>query len=138
MNDLRQRRPRLLDPGFLTFVRMKKCTFCGARPSQAAHIRMGCPSRGKESLTGMQRKPDDKWAVPLCQWCHLDGPESQHKIGEERFWKIAETNPFVVAEELYAEYGGDGGCLRKPRQIKPRPPKEKRAKIRSRNDLRKR
>jgi hypothetical protein len=51
--------------------------------------------------------------------------------------KIAETNPFVVAEELYAEYGGDGGKARKPRvTIKPRLPKEKRVKIRSRNDLR--
>lgn len=134
--ELRQRRPRLLDPGFLAFVRTKRCAFCGARPVEAAHIRMADLSRNKPS-TGMQEKPDDRWAVPLCAWCHREGPESQHNIGEERFWKIAETNPFVVAEELYAEYGGDGGKARKPRvTIKPRLPKEKRVKIRSRNDLR--
>jgi hypothetical protein len=131
VSDLRQREPRLIDEGFLAFVRTKSCAFCGAKPVQAAHIRMADLTRGKP-FTGRMR-PDDRWCTPLCQWCHLDGPEAQHKIGEERFWKIAEINPFVLAESLYAEYGGDGGKPRRKRSIiRPRLPKERRRTIPSR------
>jgi hypothetical protein len=126
MNQLRQRQPRLLDPGFLAFLRTKPCCCCGARPPvQAAHIRIGLFAKGM--------KPHDKHAVPLCQWCHLDGPEAQHKMNETEFWRMWELDPFEIAAKLYAEYGGDGGHARKPRTtIKPRLPKEKRAKIQSR------
>lgn len=125
MNQVRQRQPRLLDPGFLRFLRLQRCCCCGARPAQAAHIRIGLFAKGM--------KPHDKHCVPLCQWCHLDGPEAQHKMNETEFWRMWELDPFDIAARLYLEYGGDGGHARKPRtSIRPRLPKEARTKIKSR------
>lgn len=129
MSELRQREPRRLDPGFLAFLRKRGCAFCGARPAEAAHIRMGNITFGKPD-TGMQERPDDRWAIPLCAWCHREGPYAQHKIGEERFWRMVGANPFILAGALYQEYGGDGGHPQKKRTaIKPRLPKEKRRKV---------
>lgn len=125
MNQLRQRQPRLLDPGFLAFLRRKPCTCCGrAPPSHAAHIRIGLFAKGM--------KPHDKHAVPMCSWCHLDGPEAQHKMNETEFWEMWQIDPFDVAAKLYAEYGGAGGQVRGPRAVKTRPPKAQRQKIKSR------
>lgn len=131
MNQLRQRQPRLLDPGFLAFLREKKCCTCGraplpAKPTgiHAAHIRIGLFAKGM--------KPHDKHAVPMCSWCHLDGPEAQHSMNETEFWAMWELDPFEIAAKFYAEYGGTGGAARKPRTtIKPRLPKDARTKIAS-------
>lgn len=123
---LRQREPRLLDPGYLAFLRKKPCACgCGrAAPSEAAHIRIG--------LFAGQMKPHDKHAVPLNRWCHQDAPDAQHK-DEKGFWRRRGLDPFAIAARLYAEYGGTGGKARKRRTtIRPRLPKEKRAKIQSR------
>lgn len=121
---MKQREPRLYDPGYLAFLRTKRCCTCGAHPPvQAAHIRIGLFAKGM--------KPHDKNAVPLCQWCHLDGPEAQHKMNEAAFWKMWEIEPFAIAAKLYAEYGGTGGKPRKRTTIKPRLPPSKRTKIRS-------
>jgi hypothetical protein len=127
---LRQRQPRVEDPGFLAFVRTFPCINCGkAPPSQAAHIRMACPDRGKRH-TGMQEKPDDRWVIPLCQECHLDGPRALHKIGEEKFF--VGWDPFAEAVRLFLAFRGlnpdvveDHPVRRKStkrRQSRPRPP----------------
>lgn len=125
-NQLRQRMPRLLDSGFLAFLRTKPCC-CGcnrAPRSEAAHIRLGLFAKGM--------KPHDRHAVPLNRWCHRDGPDNQHE-NENLFWEKRNLDPFEIAAKLYAEYGGTGGTPRKPRTtIKPRLPKEQRAKIQSR------
>lgn len=129
-----QRRPRLLDPGYLKFLRGKSCCACGrGAPSEAAHIRMTALAIDKP-ITGMGRKPDDKYAVPLCAWCHRESPESQHNVGDETtFWAWFEVCPLELAARLYDEYGGTGGKPRKARTtIKPRLPKEQRQKIQSR------
>jgi hypothetical protein len=103
-------RPRLHDDGFLEFLRQKPCCCgCGRPPqSQAAHVRI--------NFFAMAKKPDDRFAVPLNQWCHLDAPDSQHK-NEKLFWKRRGLDPFAIAARLYAEYGGTGG---KPRQKRKR------------------
>lgn len=129
MNQLRQRQPRLLDPGFLAFLRTKRCCTCGRHPLpanptgiEAAHIRIGLFAKGM--------KPHDKHAVPMCGWCHRDGPEAQHKMNETEFWAMWELDPFDIAAKFYAEYGGDGGSPKKRRTIiRPRIPKETRQKI---------
>lgn len=119
------RAPRLLDPGYLAFLRTKPCCVCGSHANvEAAHIRIG--------LTGMARKPDDAKATPLCAWHHRESPQAQHNMGEADFWERHDLNPFAIAEKLYGEYGGTGGKPRAARKIKPRPPREKRQKIRSR------
>lgn len=126
MSQLRQRQPRLFDPGFLAFLRTKPCSCgCGRAPkSEAAHIRIGLLAAGM--------KPHDKHAVPLNAWCHRLAPDSQH-ADERGFWEKRGLDPFDIAAKLYAEYGGTGGAPKKRRTIsKPRRPKEKRAKIQSR------
>lgn len=133
MTELRQRQPRLHDPGFLRFIRKQPCCVCGATVRiEAAHIRMGSAIYMKRA-TGMQEKPDDRWTVPLCAWDHRESPASQHNIGEETFWRREEMNPFHIADRYYREYGGSGGQPKKQRtKSRTRPPKNKRQKIPSR------
>lgn len=123
-----------MDAGFLAFVRTKPCAnpSCRHVPAEAAHIRMGNLDIGKPP-TGMQEKPDDRWVVPLCAWCHRDAPNAQHKMNEAKFWKMVGVDPFKIAAGLYAEYGGTGGHIKLKRtKTKPRKPKNERQKIPSR------
>ena len=97
-------RGRVRDTGYLAFLRRQPCVTCGwAGPPQSdpAHIRMASPERGKLP-TGMQVKPSDRFAVPLCRPCH----ERQHSGSEARFWSALNLDPFVIADRLYAEYQG--------------------------------
>jgi hypothetical protein len=82
-------------------------------------------------MTGMARKPDDRYALPLCASCHRTAPDSQHNTGDEGvFWERHGINPFLTAQIYYRIYGGTGGKPRKRRTtIKPRLPKEERQKI---------
>ena len=57
------------------------------------------PSRGKPR-TGLQVKPDDRWAVPLCRHHH----EIQHRMNERMFWRKCCRDPFETAERLFAEF----------------------------------
>ncbi len=116
-----QRQPRLVDDGYLAFLRLLPCTACGKpAPSDAAHIRFGSVLYGKR-MVGMGEKPDDKWAVPLCRACHTD----QHAHNEFEWWMDHfRANPLEIAKVLYASYGGVGGAPRKKRKprktIKPK------------------
>ncbi len=99
-------RPRLHDDGYLAYLRDLACVACGRGPrSEAAHIRINFFALGK--------KPDDKFAVPLCMTCHRD----QHTKNESGWWEARGMDPFAIAERLYAAYGGTGGA---PRKRKPR------------------
>lgn len=94
---LRQRQPRVEDPAFLAYLRRQRCCACGAPPRvQAAHLRMGSLAHDKRP-TGTGEKPSDCWATPLCQECHLDGPQAQHRLGERRFWTLVGLDPFELA-----------------------------------------
>lgn len=79
-------------------------------------------------MPGLQAKPDDKWAVPMCCEHHRE----QHMMNEMSFWWRANRNPITIAQQLYTEYGGNGGRAKGPRKIRPRPPRELRKKIQSR------
>lgn len=103
MTELRQREPRVKCPAFLAFVRREPCCACGASPSQAAHVRMGCPAIGKRNA-GIGEKPSDRWCVPLCRWCHLDSHQSQHNVGERVFWRNARLDPFELATKLWQRF----------------------------------
>lgn len=101
---VRQRQPRVECPAFLEFVRSHPCCVCGAPPkSQAAHLRMQSLEWGKRE-TGKGERPSDRWANPLCQECHLDGPDSQHKLGEKKFWSQVGIDPFALASALYDQF----------------------------------
>lgn len=114
-------RQRLHDDKFLAFLRGRSCSACGRNPPcEAAHIRIGFGAMGK--------KPDDRFATPLCPGCHRE----QHSMNETTFWGVHAKNPFDIAARLYAEYGGDGGHEKRPKKMKPRKPAHMRKKIRSR------
>lgn len=96
-------RGRERDNGFLAFLRRQPCVTCGAHaPNDAAHLRMACREIGKPS-TGMQVKPSDRFAVPLCRTCHT----TQHSGAESRFWSERGLNPFDIAARLFAQYRGE-------------------------------
>lgn len=95
-------RGRERDTGFLQYLRRLPCTVCPApAPSDAAHIRMASPERGKLP-TGMQVKPSDRFAVPMCRACH----SSQHSMSEARFWASHGIDPFATADSHFAAYKG--------------------------------
>lgn len=95
-------RGRVRDNGFLAFLRRQPCVVCQApAPNDAAHLRMASPERGKQP-TGMQVKPSDRFAVSLCRTCH----STQHAGSEARFWSERGSDPFEIADRLYAQYQG--------------------------------
>lgn len=101
-------RGRERDNGFLAFLRRQPCCCCGSpAPSDAAHLRMASPERGKKP-TGMQVKPSDRFAVPLNRTCHT----VQHSGSEARFWSERGLDPFEIADRLFAAYSGDDRTLR--------------------------
>ena len=99
----KQRRPRQEDKEHLSFLRGLHCCLCGAPGPDAAHIRAASPIHGKQE-SGLQRKPDDKWVVPLCRAHH----DEQHASGDElKFWTARGLDPFGLALSLYAASGDD-------------------------------
>ena len=116
MSELRQREPRLVDEGFLRWLRKKPCCVCGkAPPSDACHIRFGSEAYSKRNV-GMGEKPDDRWAIPMCRKCHT----KQHGMNEQEFYQERRILPLLLAQRLYSEFGGSGGQIRhkkKPRTV---------------------
>jgi len=93
-------RGRVRDNGYLAFLRRQPCCLatgeCEGR-TEAAHIRTHKPG---EPPTGMQRKPDDNRATPLCMFHHW----LQHRGNEMAFWRTYGLDPFEVAAEYHAKY----------------------------------
>lgn len=74
------------------FVRQLQCCMCNqSPPSQFAHARLGT-----DGATG--RKPSDRYATPLCVWCHAE----QHQIGELTFWRRTKGDPLDLAAKLWS------------------------------------
>lgn len=101
-----QRRPRERDAGFLAFLRRQPCAAghlggCEG-PVEAAHIRMSSAKHGTRNA-GMQQKPHDRHATPLCRHHHQ---YDQHRGSEAAFWQRVGADPFVVAERLFQIYRG--------------------------------
>ena len=116
---LRQRQPREEDPAYLAYVRTLPCTICRRPgPSDPAHLRTGARQYNKP-ITGLQRKPDDRWVLPLCRVHHDD----QHRHNELEWWaRQGYPDPFALAIALYA---------RRPVLTRPRQPSRvKRAVLR--------
>ena len=98
----KQRRPRQEDKDHLSFLRGLHCCLCGAPGPDAAHIRAASPIHGKQE-SGLQRKPGDKWVVPLCQAHH----DEQHQGNELLFWAKHGIDPFTLALALYGATGDE-------------------------------
>lgn len=97
-------KPSGKSPGYLDLIRQLPCILSG-RPSEAAHVRYADPSHGKD-ITGMGRKPDDCWTLPLCPELHrlLDG--CQHDSDERKWWKQFGFDPLHVCKLLWANRDG--------------------------------
>jgi len=98
----KQRRPRQEDKEHLNFLRGLHCCLCGAPGPDAAHIRAASPIHGKQE-SGLQRKPGDKWVVPLCRAHH----DEQHQGNELLFWAKHGIDPFTLALALYGATGDE-------------------------------
>lgn len=100
------------DHGYLAFLRRLPCVACCAEgvpsgaPIEAAHIRFSDASLGRIN-PGMQAKPSDRWATPLCHHHHQ---HDQHKRNERVFWDRLGIEPGALSTALYAAYlaGRDG------------------------------
>lgn len=115
-----RKRPREKDEGHLQFLRGLFCVVTGA-PAEAAHIRMGSLMHGKRE-TGAGERPSDKWAVPLSPAEHRLYNDSQHNMGERKYWEAKSIDPIVIAALLWTVTGdqeaGEMIC-RNARRIAP-------------------
>lgn len=87
----------------LDFVHsLRICIACGRRGEvHAAHVRLNSAEHG--TFNTMSRKPDDKFALPLCERCHL---VDQHATeGEPAFWARLGIDPLDAALRLFAVTG---------------------------------
>lgn len=92
------------DPDYLAMVRQMPCLCCGDEPAcEAAHCRYASAAFGAAS--GMQKKPPDRLALPLCPSDHRIHRDAQHKHNERLWWEMLGINPHLVAEKLYAQRG---------------------------------
>lgn len=73
------------DADYLAMIRQLPCVKCGVEPcGVAAHLRMNSGAYNKRQAMG--RKPSVEWTTPLCNGCHTNDYDAQHKIGEREFW----------------------------------------------------
>lgn len=88
------------DAKYLALIRKCPCVSCDADPAGvAAHVRM---TRTGKPITGAGLKPGDHWTLPVCAWCHTDGPAAQHRIGEQLFYSELGIDPLPLCQRLYA------------------------------------
>ncbi len=88
-------------PSYRAEIQRLPCLYCGLEPSEAAHVRYASAAFGKAS--GLQKKPHDKFCVPLCAEDHRLARHAQHNRNEEAFWIGIGINPLLVAEQLWAQ-----------------------------------
>lgn len=62
-----------------------------------AHLRFSCAGFGAVN-PGLQRKPDDRWCLPLSPAEH----RLQHSMGEARYWAELGLDPHHLARALWA------------------------------------
>lgn len=87
------------DPAYLALIRQCPCMRCGLDPAGiAAHVRMNSAALGKRQALG--QKPADCWTLPLCRGCHTDDHDSQHKLGEDEFWRRLGLPPLRVCVDI--------------------------------------
>jgi hypothetical protein len=92
------------DLPYLALVRECPCLMCGLDPcGEAAHVRFSSAAYGKSS--GMQKTPEDRWALPVDGHCHREAKNAQHKRNEQEFWSSLGINALLTCTRLYAVRG---------------------------------
>ena len=101
----RERNPNTV-PGHLQWVRARPCLVedaggCGGKV-RAHHVRKGYPEGTPASEKGGTSKlPHDKWAVPLCDGHHTDGPKAAHRMGHDSFQREFDVHLTREAAKLW-------------------------------------
>jgi hypothetical protein len=72
-------------------------------PSEPAHLRLSSAAYGKAS--GLGKKPEDKWVLPLCSADHRLAKHAQHNRNEAEFWASLGINPLLAASRLWDARG---------------------------------
>ncbi len=96
----RKKRP-WKNPSHLDLVRSLPCLLSG-RPAEACHVRYADAKYGKRE-SGLGRKPDDKWTVPLSPDLHRLANASQHAGNERKWWEQFGVDPLEVAKKLWGK-----------------------------------
>ncbi len=92
-----QRRPREKDDAHLSFLRGLPCVVCGDdTTTEAAHVRYADPRIAKPN-SGLQAKPHDRFALPVCGRHHRE----QHTHKERAWWESKGIDPIFYALALY-------------------------------------
>lgn len=92
------------DRAYLEQVRDCPCLMCGLDPcGEAAHVRFASAAYGKAS--GLNKKPPDKFALPVCGDDHRVAKHAQHNRNEQEFWASLGINALLTCEKLYAQRG---------------------------------
>lgn len=92
------------DGSYLAMVRECPCLMCGMDPcGEAAHVRFASAAYGKSS--GLQKKPEDRWALPVCGQDHRVATHAQHNRNEQEFWASLGINALDTCVKLYAQRG---------------------------------
>lgn len=53
----------------------------------------------------MQKRPEDRWAAPLCRDDHQNARHAQHQGDEQTFWQRLGIPILSVCQALYAQRG---------------------------------
>jgi hypothetical protein len=92
------------DESYLKDIRNCPCLHCGMEGfSEAAHVRMASGYHRKAS--GMGKKPEDRWCLPLCAEAHRLARDAQHNRSEREFWNDLGINPLAACEKLWDKRG---------------------------------
>ena len=101
-------RGRVRNNAYLAWLRRQPCAvhnqWCFGR-IEAAHVRTHKPG---ELPTGLQRKPDDERATPLCAHHHAQ----QHRANESVWWRAQGLDPFEVAATHFARFQSETQTLK--------------------------
>ena len=96
------RRGRQIDPGHKQAISQLFCLATAVRTGleirgvHVAHVRASSAAAGARN-PGLQRKPDDRWTVPLSPLEH----RLQHAVGERVYWAGLRLDPHEVARALF-------------------------------------
>lgn len=96
-------RGRVRNTAYLAWLRRQPCRIgigCEGR-IEAAHVRYGDAKVGRLN-PGLQKKPDDRWAVSLCAGHHRE----QHSMNERSWWASKGLDGTAVAQAQFAEFQG--------------------------------
>ena len=71
-----------------------------------AHLRFSNAAAGARN-PGLQRKPDDRWVLPLSPMEH----RRQHAIGEQTYWTELGVDPHAIATALWTASPQGPSCM---------------------------